>query len=324
MSSLVQSLSEYPAAGTITFPGNVTAGDLLIVTITGSEGTGFATIDDTLFNVWTDIQFPGNGANGSQAQVFWAIANASGACTVNINTPPGDPGAAIFEVDGIANVGTVNAVSAPGYGSGLTSNPTGENLVVTADAFIFAVMADEVEAHTFTAGAGYTLAESQPTHTDAEEYQTGAVPGTYNPDFNLSVASAQWVIGSVAFTESSTPPPVVLIVMRSITHGATTPFNCYAARLVQAGASVPVIVEDQNEIGPLVWTRVSAGIYRATLAGAFDTNGNTHILVSLGSAFLGLISGVVVSADAIEVRTQDLAGVATDLAGTAFLEVKVY
>lgn len=70
----------------VTYPGNVTAGDLLIAT-----GGGFDTpsVTDTLGNTWHQVSTV--TSNGYTQTVWYAIANASGACTLNFTTPTSHP-----------------------------------------------------------------------------------------------------------------------------------------------------------------------------------------------------------------------------------------
>ena len=57
----------------------------------------------------------------------------------------------------------------------------------------------------------------------------------------------------------------------NLTPSGTVPLR-YRVLISQTGVTAPVIdTELVNEIGVVVWTYVSVGIYKATLAGAFPT-----------------------------------------------------
>lgn len=52
----------------------------------------------------------------------------------------------------------------------------------------------------------------------------------------------------------------------------------YVANLSQAAGDAPVATEHYNTLGALVWTRDQAGVYVATLAGAFPIAEKVHML----------------------------------------------
>jgi hypothetical protein len=49
-------------------------------------------------------------------------------------------------------------------------------------------------------------------------------------------------------------------------------YKKYVAIIGQNGTANPIVTVIENTIGPIVWTRVSAGIYDGTLSGAFSNN----------------------------------------------------
>lgn len=60
----------------------------------------------------------------------------------------------------------------------------------------------------------------------------------------------------------------------------TPAIKIYRAQLVQTGTNAPVAKEFQNNIGTIVWTRISEGHYQATLEGAFPSD-KTFITTTL-------------------------------------------
>lgn len=57
--------------------------------------------------------------------------------------------------------------------------------------------------------------------------------------------------------------------------GGTTDrgYKCYVALLTQSETNAPVATVLENTLGgTVVWTRIGAGVYRGTLAGAFPAN----------------------------------------------------
>jgi hypothetical protein len=56
-------------------------------------------------------------------------------------------------------------------------------------------------------------------------------------------------------------------------------YTKYIALISQSSTAAPTVVEIENTIGPIVWTRTAVGIYFGTLAGAFTLN-KTYVMLS--------------------------------------------
>ena len=56
-------------------------------------------------------------------------------------------------------------------------------------------------------------------------------------------------------------------------------YTKYIALISQSSTSAPTVIELENTIGPIVWTRNNTGIYFGTLTGAF-TNNKTYVTLS--------------------------------------------
>jgi len=56
-------------------------------------------------------------------------------------------------------------------------------------------------------------------------------------------------------------------------------YTSYVALISQSSTADPTVIELENTIGPIVWTRTAVGNYNGTLAGAFPTS-NTFVIVS--------------------------------------------
>lgn len=111
---------------------------------------------------------------------------------------------------------------------------------------------------------------------------------------------------------------------RSITHGPSTPWNAYTAVLTQAGVAAPTVNVLANEIGVIAWAYSGVGVYTATLAGAFDVDGFTFVSVMLSTGAAAFCAVAVTSANVLTFSFFDAAGVAVDLGGIAFVEIRVY
>jgi len=56
-------------------------------------------------------------------------------------------------------------------------------------------------------------------------------------------------------------------------------YTKYIALITQSSTSAPTVIELENTIGPIIWTRTAVGEYEGTLTGAF-TNGKTYVTLS--------------------------------------------
>lgn len=77
------------------------------------------------------------------------------------------------------------------------------------------------------------------------------------------------------------------------------------------------MIELENTIGPIIWTRISAGIYEGTLAGAFTTNKTYTMLSQLDITIV--VGAYAKTNNIIRVETTN----DTDLTNNT-LEIRVY
>jgi hypothetical protein len=56
-------------------------------------------------------------------------------------------------------------------------------------------------------------------------------------------------------------------------------YKKYVALITQTSTSAPTVIELENTIGPIVWTRATTGSYQGTLTGAFTAN-KTYVMLS--------------------------------------------
>jgi hypothetical protein len=56
-------------------------------------------------------------------------------------------------------------------------------------------------------------------------------------------------------------------------------YKKYIALISQSSTSAPTVIEIENTIGPIIWTRVGTGIYYGTLAGAFTLD-KTYVMLN--------------------------------------------
>lgn len=80
----------------------------------------------------------------------------------------------------------------------------------------------------------------------------------------------------------------------------------YAANLTQTAGNDPVATVLENDIGAIVWARSGAGVYTATLAGAFTAN---KTLVTVGTPIpvdtMASIEVALTSTDVITITTKN-------------------
>jgi hypothetical protein len=94
-------------------------------------------------------------------------------------------------------------------------------------------------------------------------------------------------------------------------------YTKYIALISQSSTSDPTVIELENTIGPIVWTRVSAGIYEGTLTGVFTVN-KTYVMISQLD-ITTMVGAYAKTIDIIQVDTTN----DTDLLNNT-LEIRVY
>jgi hypothetical protein len=81
-------------------------------------------------------------------------------------------------------------------------------------------------------------------------------------------------------------------------------YQRYIALITQSSTSAPTVIELENTIGPIVWTRSAVGVYNGTLTGAFTLD-KTYVMLS------NVLPNSIVMAkrrdnDTIEINTTNL------------------
>lgn len=183
-------------AKTLAYNSNVTAGSLLVLTLT-TFGTDVLSVTDSQGNTWTKAMASAvNGfLNGS---VWYAIAGSGAANTVTVNALGSNHGFAIHEYSGIdptvplgsttTNTGTGTAVDA------------GSCAVPGAGSLVVAMWGQRSNFIASTAGAGWTARESQTNGSSAaanyseDKSSSASVAGTFT-----SASSCNWVACAVSF-----------------------------------------------------------------------------------------------------------------------------
>ena len=102
-------------------------------------------------------------------------------------------------------------------------------------------------------------------------------------------------------------------------------YTKYIALITQTSTSDPTVIELENTIGPIIWTRAATGSYQGYLAGAFTAD-KTYVMLS------NVVADSIVMADsqlnAIQIRTTNLASPAASYQDSYLnnntLEIRVY
>jgi len=98
-------------------------------------------------------------------------------------------------------------------------------------------------------------------------------------------------------------------------------YKTYSGFLSQTGTGAPTFVSEVNEIGNIVWTRGSTGIYTGTLTGAF-----TNTVIGLAEIQdRGFAMFQKDSNNTIDLETRDLGVVYRDgILSATFIEIRAY
>ena len=80
-------------------------------------------------------------------------------------------------------------------------------------------------------------------------------------------------------------------------------YTKYVALISQVTTNAPTVIELENSIGPIVWTRSAVGVYHGTLVGAFTTNKTT---TTISNVVADGIVRIINDGDIVYVRTTNL------------------
>ena len=103
-------------------------------------------------------------------------------------------------------------------------------------------------------------------------------------------------------------------------------YTKYIALISQSSTADPTVIELENTIGPIVWTRNSTGTYIGTLAGVFTLDKTYLTLSQVASNSIALVARL--SNDTIQILTTNLQNPTASLHDTHLvkntLEIRVY
>jgi len=196
----VQSTSKTAAnvtSTTLAYTANVTAGNLLVAfwaCFSPSSGVGHVQAPtDTKGNTWTQVTAISNADSETSCQMFYAIANGSGADTLTFTVSGAASGflfCAIAEFSGIVAASPLDKTAA-GTGSGTAVSSGSTAALAQADELVLGGMCWSGTSTTATETGGATLiAESE----DNATVQAGSF--TFKVVAATTAVSATWTIGA--------------------------------------------------------------------------------------------------------------------------------
>jgi len=202
---------------TCTFPGAQTAGNLIIVSVTGnSSGTDVTGVTDSKGNTYVRANLNDTFASGPiWNTTFYAkniAAAAAGANTVTVAlTSTSSTDVRIFEFSGLDPSAPLDQTGSAHGSLGTVSSASVTTTTASELLFGSCGTAGGVSAY----GTGWTGLEITSPNTDADEYQIVAATGSYAASFTISPGGPS-VVQIATFKAASggavvvPPPPTIL------------------------------------------------------------------------------------------------------------------
>jgi Putative Ig domain len=175
------------------FPGNNTAGNLIVVFVRASTTSQTVTVTDTAGNTYALAVMQTQTSDGHQVRIFYAKSATSGPNTVTatFSATNNHPWLAVFEYTGVSALDQ----TAHAQGTGSTPNTGLTATTASNSELVFAGLGvPNANTATVTAGTGLQLLlQDAPPNTSraATEGQITAVSGQYAGTFTLS-AGTNW------------------------------------------------------------------------------------------------------------------------------------
>lgn len=182
--TMVQALT---ALGTsITYPSNVTSGNLLLVVINNSVSA--LTVADTVGTTYSQLYIDNEAPTGIDFQVWAGIAPSTGANTVSF-TASGDSfqSMGIMEVSGATATVDVQASFDTGSSNPSSQTPTVSVTTTVANDFLFLAVGGSHDGNVFSLASPFTL-DSQVNGNDAQAVAHASVgaAGAYTATVTMS------------------------------------------------------------------------------------------------------------------------------------------
>lgn len=142
----------------------------------------------------------------------------------------------------------------------------------------------------------------------------------------LTTLNKQVKLSDYGTTTYSVTPAITPVFSSNGTMGARIAPKIYTILLSQSGTSDPTVtVLGTNEVGSIVWTRNSTGIYTGTLTGAFTAN-KTWLICQKGDGSGSFVNGLLSrgGANTVVLDVRDNTATLTDNFTNMSIEIRVY
>lgn len=202
------SASSGTGTDTTSYPSNLLAGSLLIVSVFWNDTAQPCPTSDSLNGAYTALGSPQNGADGLAAwrgQIFYKLNSAAGPASVTSTIGGGssaDMGHAIHEYRSDQGGAAVALDAGPTYSNPINqvgSTTTGAVVTTVAADLLFAWMVCETSVT--TAGSGFVLRENVNGNGSEDDTDAGVI-GSKTAGFNLT-GTADVILGLVAFRDQA-------------------------------------------------------------------------------------------------------------------------
>jgi hypothetical protein len=201
--ALVQSRSDASGTTSLAFNSNVTAGNLLVVLVCDTSGSGASgctfTCSDSQGNSYSSLSKTSNNNGTASGQLFIAVAGSTGANTVTVSASNVLSAVAIHEFSGVFAL-DVSDPSAIGSGNTQTSNSVTTTYAAEL-IFGWEYANTNLGQASVTKGSSFTLAESSASKF-LTQYKVTSSSGSYTSDTTTTTGKGggvNWVEGIAAF-----------------------------------------------------------------------------------------------------------------------------
>lgn len=171
-------------------------------------------------------------------------------------------------------------------------------------------------------GAGTcTVSGTSTSYTVTGAAQTSITAGT---GISISGAVPSFTVTSTGAT-SIVAGSGISLTQSGTTYTVSVPYKKYVASLTQETTNAPVATVFENTLGgTLVWSYISTGTYRATLAGAFPNASKIGVFFSASQSPV-IPQQLFSPSDYIEIFTYDETGnLVNEILVNCIIEIRVY
>jgi hypothetical protein len=204
----------------VPFKSNVTAGDVLFVTVSTYANKTLSTPTDSQANAYT-LAVTGTNPGNSVASIYVGTAKSTGADTVTCHIGASDNiHCHIYEVKGVT---TTLDSSGTQLLTGTALSVSTASATTNASDYVLSFFAEDNSQHTFTVGAGYGDAETTNSPSSDSAFSEDKVVATTGVQTATATSSSSGVFVDliVAFKGAGTTGPTLTLAPASLAFTAT-------------------------------------------------------------------------------------------------------